>query len=220
MALTAQNIMDRSAMIIQDITGVRWPASELINWLNDCRRVVASIRPDIYSVSTSLTLVSGAQQQLPADGVRLMDVPRVINGPAVTLTQRGFLDQQNPGWHQMAASSVPLHFMIDERYPSNFWVYPPATGGSSVEIIYQQSPTDLTASSALNVFENAYAGPMVDYVCFRAFSKDSEYAGNADRAAMHYKLFQDALSLGGQTTLMVSPNKVNVSAGGRAHAGN
>jgi len=220
MALTAQNIIDRSSMIVQDITNVRWPATELLNWLNDCRRAVASMRPDIYSVSTPLTLVTGAQQQLPADGVRLMDVPRNINGAAITLTQRGFLDQQNPAWHQMAQTASILHFMLDERYPSNFWVYPPSNGSSQVEIIYQQSPTDLSSSSTLNVFENAYAGAMVDYVCYRAFSKDSEYAGNADRASMHYKLFQDALNMGAQTSLMVSPNKVNVSAGGRAHEGN
>ncbi len=219
MALTAQNIIDRSSMIVQDITNVRWPATELLNWLNDCRRSIASMRPDIYSVSTSLSLTAGAQQQLPADGVRLMDIPRNISGAAITVTQRGFLDQQNPSWHQMTQTSSILHFMLDERYPSNFWVYPPSNGSSQIEIIYQQSPTELSASSALNVFENAYAGAMVDYVCYRAFSKDSEYAGNADRAGMHYKLFQDALNMGAQTTLAASPNKVNIAAGGHGRAG-
>lgn len=214
MSLTAQNIMDRASIIIQDITNVRWPETELVNWVNDCRRAIASIRPDIYSTGTTLTLQAGAQQSVPADGVRLLDVPRNVNGPAVTLTKRGFLDQQNPSWHQMTPSSTVVHFMFDERYPSNFWVYPPATTSAQLEIVYQQSPADLASTGTLTVFENAYAGAMVDYVCYRAFSKDSEYAGNATRAATHYQLFQDALSLGARTTLAVSPNSVNIYSGG------
>jgi len=219
MSLTAQNIMDRASMIIQDLTNVRWPATELINWVNDCRRAIAAVRPDIYSTATTLTLAAGAQQQIPADGVRLMDIPRNVSGPAITLTKRGFLDQQNPSWHQMTAASTIMHFMLDERYPSNFWVYPPATTSAQVEIIYQQAPTDLTASSTLSVFENAYTGAMVDYVCYRAFSKDSEYAGNANRASAHYQLFQDALNAGAQITLASSPNKANIYSGRTASEG-
>lgn len=213
MALTAQNILDRASIIIQDLTNVRWPATELTNWLNDCRRELAVVRPDIYSTSSVVTLVSGAKQSLPSGGLRLMDVPRNNSGPAVTITQRGFLDQQNPGWHQMTATSTVKHFMLDERNPSTFWVYPPATSSASVEIIFQQAPTDYSASSTLSAYEELYGGAMVDYICYRAFSKDSEYAGNAERAIAHYNQFLNSLKTGGVVNIASSPNVQNVGGG-------
>lgn len=215
MALTAKNILDRASMIIQDLTNVRWPESEIINWLNDARRELAVVRPDIYSDMATKALTSGAKQELPADGLRLMDVPRNTSGAAITVTQRGFLDQQNPGWHQMAGSSTVKHFMVDERNPRIFWVYPPAASGASVELIYQKAPTDYTTNSALTAYEELYGGAMVDYVCYRAFSKDSEYAGNANRALAHYQQFANALGIGRQQDFTNSANTNNI--GGAAN---
>lgn len=216
MALTAQSIADRAAMIIQDLTNVRWPLTELVNWLNDARRELAVVRPDIYSTANdSYALAIGAKQALPSGGLRLMDVPRNSSGPAVTVTNRGFLDQQNPGWHSMTASTTVKHFMLDERSPSIFWVYPPAASGASVMIIYQSAPTDFSISGTaitgdLSDYETLYGGAMVDYICYRAFSKDSEYAGNAQRALAHYSQFANALGIGRQTDLGFSANANNV----------
>ena len=210
MSLTAQNIMDRASMIIQDLTNVRWPLTELTNWLNDGRRELAVMRPDIYATATTLTLAAGSKQSLPSGSLRLLDVPRNVGGPAVTITQRGFLDQQNPSWTTGAGTSTIKHFMLDERYPTQFWVYPPATASAQVEVIYEQAPTDYIASSTLTSFEELYGGALVDYVCYRAFSKDSEYAGNAERAIAHYNQFSNSLKTGGAVSVATSPNVQNV----------
>ena len=228
MALTAGNIISRASMIIQDLTQVRWPLGELTNWLNDSRRELAVVRPDIYSRMETVTLVAGAKQSLPTGGLRLMDVPQNANGAAITVTQRGFLDQQNPSWHDTTNRSATIkHFMVDERNPSTFWVYPPALATASVSLIYQKAPTDFStaldasgnvistggdASTAgqLTSFEELYGGAMVDYVCYRAFSKDSEYAGNANRANNHYQQFANALGLGRQSDFANSANANNV----------
>lgn len=215
MALTAQNIIDRASMIIQDLTNVRWPLTELTNWLNDSRRELAVVRPDIYSIVATKTLDAGAKQSLPGDGLRLMDVPRNTSGAAITVTQRGFLDQQNPSWYQMPASATVKHFMVDERSPATFWVYPPAANGASVEMIYQKAPTDYAVTDPLSAYEELYGGAMVDFICYRAFSKDSEYAGNAQRAVAHYQQFVNALGAGRQNDFANSANTNNI--GGAAN---
>ena len=46
---------------------------------------------------------------------------------------------------------------------------------------------------------------MVDYICYRAFSKDSEYAGNANRALAHYTQFINALNGGRVNDMVYSP---------------
>ena len=148
---------------------------------------------------------------MPPGALRLLDIPRNSGGAAITVTQRGFLDQQNPTWHtSIPASTTIKHFMVDERNPSTYWVYPPAASGASVEIIYQQAPADYTASSTLTAYEELYGGAFVDYVCYRAFSKDSEYAGNAQRALAHYQQYTNALNLGHRNDLTYSANLANV----------
>lgn len=226
MAQTAKNIVDRASMVIQDLTNVRWPLAELIDWLNDSRRELAVVRPDIYSTMESKTLDAGAKQSLPSGGLRLMDIPRNTDGPAVTVTQRGFLDQQNPAWQEMAGVAEIKHFMVDERNPGVFWVYPPATSAASVDLVIQKAPVDITVANyavdaapatggRLTAYEELYGGAMVDYICYRAFSKDSEYAGNAQRALAHYQQFANALGLGRQKDFDNSANFNNI--GGAAN---
>lgn len=233
MALTGQNIIDRSSMIIQDITNVRWPLTELTNWLNDGRRELAISRPEIYTAYETVTLAADAKQTLSAltnasasgKGLKLRDVPRnTTSGRAISLTQRGFLDQQNPTWQTSVGAATNggiKHFMLDERSPDVFWVYPkPADSSCQVDLIYQYTPKDYTSGTpasgeqALTVelaaYETLYGGALVDYLCYRAFSKDSEYAGNAQRALAHYQQFQNALALGHKNDLTYSPNLTNV----------
>jgi hypothetical protein len=106
--------------------------------------------------------------------------------------------------------------MVDARANSTFWVYPPAASGASVELIYQSTPSDFAASGpdavtgTLTEQESLYGGAMVDYVAYRAFSKDSEYAGNANRAVVHYQQFANAIGVGRKNDLVNSANFANV----------
>jgi hypothetical protein len=52
------------------------------------------------------------------------------------------------------------------------------------------------------VFGNA----LIDFVLYRAYMKDAEYAGNNQRAAQHYQLFVSSISQGGQAQSLLSPN--------------
>ena len=220
MALTAQSIAERAAMIIQDMTNVRWPISEIRNWLNDARRELAIVRPDIYSTTNAAYgLKAGAEQDVPTGCLRLLDIPaNAGNGPAITPTPRAHLDKQFPQWTASKyQATVIKHFMLDERDPKKFWVYPPSNGSSSVTVIYQAAPTDFALDTGetaiagnLNEYESIYGGALVDYIAYRAFSKDSEYAGNAQRAIAHYQQFQNALGQGHKNDLTYSPNFANL----------
>ena len=50
---------------------------------------------------------------------------------------------------------------------------------------------------------------MQDYVLYRAYTKDSEYAGNAARAQAHYAAFANALGVEIKATVAVAPNPVS-----------
>lgn len=216
MALTAQDVMTRAGDIIQDATNVRWPVPELLRYLNDARREIAIVRPDLYSATSVVSLAAGTKQALPTDGSRFLDATRnmaadgATPGRAVRIVEREVLDAQLPDWHMQTPAAAVQHFMFDERAPKVFYVYPPVAAGTKLEIVYSRTPTEISVTSTPLTDEDIYASAIVDYVCYRAFSKDAEYAGNLDRATRHYQQFANALGIGTRVSLAVSPNTANV----------
>lgn len=215
MPLTAADVITRAGDIIQDQTNVRWPQAEMLRWLNDGRREVAIARPDLYAIVSQITLVAGTKQAIPADGTRFLDAIRnfdaagTVAGNAVRPVQREILDAQNPAWHTEAGAATK-HFMFDERVPRVFYVYPPALANAKLEIAYSQTPTDITNTTTQLTQEDIYTGALVDYICYRAFSKDADYAGNGQRAAAHYLQFKNAISEGDARDLTSSPNTARI----------
>ena len=124
---------------------------------------------------------------------------------------REVLDAQTPDWHDPTVSgdaahtAVIKHYIYDEQNPRNFYVYPGVAGDSYVEIIYSANPTTVVQSGNLSI-PDIYANAVTDYVLFRAYTKDAEYAGNNQRASTHYNLFLGSVTGKGQIDAVTSPN--------------
>ena len=144
MPITAQSIIRRAVETLQDPTSVRWPISELVRYLNDGQREVVLYRPDSMVMSTSRSLTTGTRQTLP-NGSKLIEVVRNTGGTkrAIRMVNREILDAQTPGWHAIAGADDVLHFMYDPRDPRVFYVYPPATTNTKLDIVYAAYPTDI-----------------------------------------------------------------------------
>jgi hypothetical protein len=219
MAQTPTDILTRAGDILQDQTNVRWAQAELLRYLNDGRRELAIHRPDIYSTTATVELILGSKQTIPTDGNRFLDAVRNVTvagvvGRAVRIVEREILDAQLPDWHTETSSTSLKHFMFDERSPKTFYVYPPAVAGHKLEIVYSKSPTDIASgdlnSTSILANEDIYSGVLLDYILYRAFSKDSEYAGNMQRAAVHYQMFANSLGIGNRRRISTSPNVANL----------
>lgn len=221
MALTAQSIIQRAVGVLQDTTSIRWPANELVRWLNDGQREVVMYRPDSMTTTTTMTLAAGTRQTISAlspSPAKLIEITRNMAATstkqAVRLVPRQILDAQTPGWHSLTGVVNILHYMFDPRDPKTFYVYPPATTLAQLEVMYSAFPTDVTepADGALysavtgNVsVPDIYGNALLDYILYRAYSKDSEYAGNAARAQAAYASFANTLGVEIKATVMVQP---------------
>ena len=216
MTIPAQSIIRRVVDTLQDPTSIRWPVSELVRYLNDGQREVVLHRPDAMRTNAPVALVAGSRQSLPANGTKLIEVVRNTGGNrrAVRQTSREILDAQSPGWHNLTGSTEVLHFMYDVRDPTTFYVYPPAASGASVDLVYAAMPADITeppdgalytAVAGNLATPDIYGNVIQDYVLYRAYTKDSEYAGNAARAQAHYTQFANALGLEIKATVAVAP---------------
>ncbi len=218
MPIPAQSIIRRVVETLQDNTSIRWPVSELVRYLNDAQREVILYRPDAAVTNATVPLAAGSRQSLPSGGTKLVEVVRNSAGTkrAVRMVNREILDAQLPGWHAQTGVTEVLHYMYDPREPRVFYVYPPAAAsGASVEVTYASVPADIaepadgalyTAVSGSIGVPDIYGNAVQDYVLYRAYTKDSEYAGNAARAQAHYAAFANALGVEIKATVAVAPN--------------
>lgn len=214
--ITALSILTKDQIILQDTTGIRWPIDgELLGWLNDGQREVVLHKPESCVKNESVALTVGATKQtIPATGIMLMDVTRNMGsagstpGKAVRLVSRDVLDAQRPDWHSDAnAAGAIQHFMYDPRDPKTYYVYPKAPATAHyLEVVYSSAPVDCATTAATIGIDDIYANALVDYVLYRAYSKDAEYAQNANLAIAHYTAFANALGIKTQNEQSRNPN--------------
>ncbi len=211
--ILASEVINKVQIVLQDTTGVRWPDStELLGWLNDGQREVLIYKPNAYVKNESVTLVAGTKQSLPASGIQLIDVPRNMGangstpGRAIRIVTREILDAQNPDWHTMPAAAVTKHYTYSPFDPKHFYNYPPATGSTQVEVIYSAAPEDVGSLSTAITLDDIYQNVLVDYVLYRAYSKDTDYAANPERAAACQAAYIAALTGKTQAEVISNPN--------------
>ena len=219
--LTGANILARIKDILQDTTSVRWPEAELLRYINDAQREIVNYRPESSATTANVQLVAGTKQSLPSGGLRLIKVTRNMSDTsggatgkrAIRIVNVDILNTQEPDWNDPTVSgdaahgTTVKHYIFDEDDPKNFYVYPGVSGNAYVEVVYSDSPTDLGNTSATISVDDIYANAIMDYVLFRAYQKDSEYAGNQQRAASHFQLFVSSLTAGGTAQVNAQPDQ-------------
>tara|TARA_B100001059_G_scaffold65800_2_gene62207 strand:+ start:24321 stop:25001 length:681 start_codon:yes stop_codon:yes gene_type:complete len=217
------DILGRASIILQDSTNVRFPNDELLKFFNDAQKEVVLHRPDANMQNVNnFTCVAGSKQTIPTTGLRLVDVVRNVAGRAITQVDRKILDETLPNWHETTADGTRKieHFIFDPADPKHFYVYPKATTAFNLEIVYSAAPTDISISNfssdtTVISLDDVYANAILDYILYRAYQKDSEFAGNAQRSMMHYQGFTNALGVKTQVDAAVTPmpSSPDVNAG-------
>ena len=201
MATTAATITTKAAYILNDDGNTRWTLAEMYGWLTDGQREAVAIKPSIYTKVVARTLVAGPRQSLAdlSDYFVLLAIKRnlaadgVTGGRVIGLTSELLLDSVNPDWQTSTQSTTITNYTFDPATRLIYQVYPPAIAGSKVEATYSAVPPTITASTDTIVLPDEAATALVDYLCYRALSKDAEFGDNSAKAAAHYKLFTDAI---------------------------
>lgn len=218
---TVEEVTRRVRVVLQDIAEVaRWPDDELVGWLNESYQAIVSTKPNASAVNEAFVLESGTKQALPEAGLSLIDVVRNTagdsNGGTVSLVSRQQINAARRRWHRDEESLDIQHFIFDELDPRHFYVYPPAAHGAEVEIIYSQVPGthgayDESKGESIKL-DDSYAPAILDYILYRAHSKDADFSANANRAAAHYQAFNLALGRKAKLDVAISPNNPQVLA--------
>lgn len=233
MAFTAASVMLSVQTILNDAASVRWTAVELHTWLNDALREIAVLKPNAVAKTVELSLQEGAYQTLPEDHFNLFRLTRNLatteisptgrgGGRIITQVEREVMDMQIPGWMDTAVmpySKNVVHFINDISDMAAYYVVPGNDGTGIVEAICAVMPAMVPAPAADALIVSSYTSEvdipdiyrnaLIDYMLYRAFSKDASLPGIAQRAAVHYSQFASALGLKFQAERLVSGEAVS-----------
>ena len=209
----AVDLINRAEEILQDNTNVRWSQQTLLNYLNDGQREVVLFRPDANPVNASFTLAANAAKQtLPSAALRLLSIYKNASPTTKPITniERRVLDDQIEDWYGTTGTNVE-HYVYDPMDPKVFYVYPHTTSSSAtISIVYSSSPANITISNFTSdttviSLDDVYANAILDYMLYRAYQKDTEYAGDMQRSAMYLQSFQNSLGVKNQVDAGSTP---------------
>lgn len=200
---TVQSIIDRATFILKDYDRVRWTSEELLSWVNDAQSQIAKLITREIAKNYTITLAEGSRQDLAAlepnsRWMRIYDI--LCNAPGgkptgATIRQidRSALDHAFRTWRgKPPTSAVVEEFALDERQRTQFDVWPPVAAGARVFILAAKQPSPVTASSTFGL-PDTYDIPAVDYVLWRAFSKDANDPTYIARRDAHMQAFELAM---------------------------
>ena len=236
---TGQNIVDevRAQLNDEDTNNLRWTDTEMLRFVNAGQRQIVMFVPEanIIEATFSVTADSDARQTIPADGVKFIkitandDTGNTQRGPAITQIDIDAIDSSFPDWMYTAtiwprtetlndvhSDSVNFeHYMHDPREPKIFYLYPAPDLSTthSVFLVYAQLPTDLSALSNTFALDDEYQNAMVEYVQYRALSKDGRYGAGADLRRDLWNNFRQALGLKIEGDARVGPGSSQPPAG-------
>jgi hypothetical protein len=190
------DLLRRFRNIMLDMKSVRWSEPEAIDWMNDGATEIVLRRPAARAITERVALAPGTFQRASEGAAQVMDVIRNIGsdglpGRTIRIADRQQIDDAKPEWHNMRAAPT-RHYMVDERSPTTFYVYPPAIDGAVVEMLVSKpAPTVLSADDTLDM-RPEFINAILNWMIYRAHTKDSEYSQGAV-AALHYQAFTDAI---------------------------
>lgn len=194
--MTPQNIITTARYILNDTEATyRNSDTELLTYVNDGMREISSARKDLFSFVGDYTcVVSSAEQQVTfADAQEVIKVLCIHGGAALTFFDLDTMDAFKPSWRSDTAAAATgwSKHPVD---PLRFFIYPkaPATA-QTLDLLYVRVPTALAIGDTISEIPASLTPALVDYVVYRAESKDAEHV-NSGRAVAHGAAFVAKIS--------------------------
>lgn len=201
------DLLRRFQTIMLDAKSARWSIAEAIDWMNDAASEIVLRRPAARAVTETVALLAGSLQSASSGAAQVLDVIRNLTtegkpGRAIRIASRHQIDDVDPNWHSKRPG-ITRHYMIDERSPTTFYVYPPAADGALVEMLVSKPPEAVKVVGDTVDIRPEFINAILNWMMYRAHTKDSEYSQGAV-ASLHYQAFTDAIGAPSQASQLNS----------------
>ena len=178
---------------------VRWPAIDLLEYLNDGLIRVAVLKPDVTIGPTNMPVVPGVIQTLPADAKELISVDyALVNGCVdqvpLTRVDLGFAKSFYRNSCLAQPRYRPYNWAYEADNPSTYYLYPSVPGGVALTLLGTcrkdipqfYSPNDTSPLPYHNKYHNA----IVSWMQARAYEVDQESESSLKLSAQHRADFE------------------------------
>lgn len=212
MATRILDVINDVARILLDETGTRWAKQELLDYFNESMQQIIVVRNDAKTLRYFHVCTASTAQTLDIADYKLLDVTTNRYGRAILPMAKEVLDMNIPDWRNPATESDSVdYWAYNDKYPNTFFVYPKPKNGVQIEIITSRVPDkvqigNFNADIQVMGINDVYQSCVINYMLFRALSKDSK-AGNPARADYYLNLFNAGLGIKTQVDLTGSPQK-------------
>lgn len=206
---TAGDLAREVAQLLNDAEAgfefTRWSSGELIEYANDACAQVAMLRPDVVADSEVIELKPGARQELPEgahrfyriEGTvdqygRIVGQPSRTNGRAARVANTWFAALACP----RSGDYLVMSFQFDDANPTVFYVDPPVPPGKPVKVSVSMARVpDAFGEKDAVPMDARFHNAVIEWMLYRAFSKDQESATSTTHSASHKTHFYEMLGL-------------------------
>jgi hypothetical protein len=184
--MTPQDVITTARYILNDTSSSspRQSDDELLGYVNEGVKTVQTLRPELFStVGDFLCQVGQCEQSLVfASATALIEVLSIHGGAAVTQFDLDAMNRFNPGWRTDAEGAAKqwARFSNDQL---KFFIYPKAPADQTIDVRYVRTPAVFALADQITDLPLGLQPALVDFVVYRAESKDNEHVLSQRAAA-------------------------------------
>ncbi|AWK83560.1 DUF6682 family protein [Photobacterium damselae] len=182
--MLVNDIIARVARELIDSAMIRWRREDLVAYLGEAFNAIVVRRPSLSSKTVTLD-VTDSPVSIPEDGFALLSVESV-DDIAVQYVLIEKLDQLNPYWRK--EKGAPSCWTKREGEDRRFWLYPQPNESVRVSICYAQAPIVTPDTDFIDI-PPIFLGALIDFMMYRAYSRDSENPMEATKSQLHFQSF-------------------------------
>ena len=209
------SVIARIDSVTGDTARKRFSLPAIARWMDEAQGIICELQPRAAAEHRVFTLVEGPSQDLRNEpSVAWIRVHEAVcnttaagepTGPAIRMVEGNVLGRVRRDWRNFAPATQVDEVSLDERDPFVFTVFPPAAAGTKVQLLatVRPGPVCVLNSGGTALLDpeervgvrDGFDTPLVDWVLFRLFSKDSEDQSYQARAKGHFDAAQLVLGL-------------------------
>lgn len=211
MTIKANTPITLAANLLGDPTYQSWRIEHHYEYLNDALRVLGILKPGYFATLHKWQLATNKVEQTVPSGYYLilrdpynMGADGNTYGRTITPTTAEALADIDPSWRAATPAAAVKHYVYDaERAPKRFECYPPPNAAIYVQGELAADPTKVVDQNDTLACHDTAAPVLVEWMLYRAFSREDEDTFSPQKAAAHAALFFQMLGLKIKTDMLV-----------------
>lgn len=185
--MNVTDLIERVAGELIDPSFTFWRQDEHLNYLNDALAAILVVKPEVARTTEVLDIKAGLSRvSLPGEAYKLLSVNQVAD-IGVQFIEMAELDRLYPNWRTM--KDTPSNWTKYDDEDTSFWLFPVPDSDTTVDVDYsrQLRVNAVTDRVPLNAI---YEPMLMDFMLYRAYSKNAHSETSVVRANHHLRAFE------------------------------